>query len=90
MTNLLSHHEIATLFVLYHSPERIALADLDVLPLQHAHLVEVVSAESGHTFYRVTSKGHELVRRFGVAKHNERCAEPAASIAVEASERMHA
>ncbi|MGF7130320.1 hypothetical protein P3T40_001795 [Paraburkholderia sp. EB58] len=89
MTNLLSHHEIATLFVLYHASERMALADLDVLPLQHAHLVEVVSAESGHPFYRVTSKGHELARRFGVAKRKELCTEPAASVAVEASERMH-
>lgn len=82
MTNLLSHHEIATLFVLYHSPERIALADLDVLPLQHEHLVEVVAAESGQTYYRVTSKGHELVRRFGLATPEERW--------VEASEHMHA
>jgi len=90
MTNLLSHHEIATLFVLYHSPERIALADLDVLPLQHAHLVEVVSAESGHTCYRVTSKGHELVRRFGLAQRKDYCAEPAACVEVEASEGMHA
>ena len=90
MTNLLSHHEIATLFVLYHAAERIALADLDVLPLQHAHLVEVVSAESGQTDYRVTSKGNELVRRFGLAKRRERCAEPAAKAEVEASERMHA
>jgi hypothetical protein len=52
--------------------------------------VEVVSAESGHTFYRVTSKGHELVRRFGLAKRDDCCAEPAASVAVEASERMYA
>ena len=89
MTTLLSHHEIATLFVLYHSPERLALPDLDVLPLEHAHLVEVVAAESGHAHYRVTSKGHELVRRFGLAKRKERCAEPAARVAVEASERMH-
>jgi hypothetical protein len=70
MTNLLSHHEIATLFVLFHSPERIVPADPDVLPLQHAHLVEVISAESGLTHYRVTSKGHELVRRFGLAKRH--------------------
>ncbi|WP_144162135.1 hypothetical protein [Paraburkholderia sp. BCC1885] len=90
MTNLLSHHEIATLFVLYHSPERVAPADPDVLPLQHAHLVEVVAAESGQTSCRITSKGHELVRRFGVAKRKERRVEPVASAAVEASERMHA
>jgi hypothetical protein len=80
MTNLLSHHEIATLFVLYHASERMALADLDVLPLQHAHLVEVVSAESGHPFYTLMG---------GVAKRKELCTEPAASVAVEASERMH-
>lgn len=90
MTNLLSHHEIATLFVLYHSPERSVRADLDVLPLQHAHLVEVVAAESGQKVYRVTSKGHELVRRFGLAIPDECCVEPVAIARVEASGRMHA
>jgi hypothetical protein len=90
MTNLLSHHEIATLFVLYCSPERSVRADLDVLPLQHAHLVEVVAAESGQKFYRVTSKGHELVRRFGLASPDECWVEPVATAKVEASGRMHA
>src|SRR5258706_14412620 len=67
MKTLLSHHEIATLFVLYSSPERVTLVSPDALNLQQAHLVEVVSAKSDDAQLRVTSEGAEVLRRLGLA-----------------------
>jgi hypothetical protein len=83
MKNLLSHHEMATLFVLYNSPERVALAAPDALAPQQAHLVEVVSTKSDDAQFRLTSKRTELLRRFGLARSKRRSSQAAAGVNVE-------
>jgi len=68
MKKLLSHHEIAMLFVLFSAPGQVALADPDAVTLQQERLVEVVSTTSEDTKFRLTSEGTELLRRLGLAR----------------------
>ena len=42
MKKLLSHHEIAVLFLLFSAPSQVALADPDAVALQQEQLVEFV------------------------------------------------
>lgn len=63
MRNLLSPHEIATLFVIQHAPEQVAPSHSDAVHLQHANLVQVVSAHAGDARLVLTSKGRELLKR---------------------------
>ncbi|RKF35655.1 hypothetical protein [Paraburkholderia fungorum] len=68
MKKLLSHHEIAMLFVLFSAPGQVALADPDAVTLQQEQLVEVVPTTSKKPEFRVTSEGTELLRRLGLAR----------------------
>ena len=68
MKKLLSHHEIAMLFVLFSAPGQVALADPDAVTLQQEQLVEVVSTTSEKPEFRLTSEGTELLRRLGLAR----------------------
>lgn len=68
MKKLLSHHEIAMLFVLFSAPGQVALADPDAVTLQQEQLVEVVSTTSEKPEFRLTSEGTELLRRLGLTR----------------------
>ncbi|MFL9959004.1 hypothetical protein PQR65_37005 [Paraburkholderia nemoris] len=68
MKKLLSHHEIAMLFVLFSTPGQVALADPDAVTLQREQLVEVVPTTSENAEFRVTSEGTALSRRLGLAR----------------------
>ncbi|MGP8434226.1 hypothetical protein ACT2FY_36485 [Paraburkholderia fungorum] len=68
MKKLLSHHEIAMLFVLFSAPGKVALANPDAMTLQREELVEVVSTTSENAEFRLTSEGTELWRRLGLAR----------------------
>ncbi|QLD53949.1 hypothetical protein [Paraburkholderia fungorum] len=68
MKKLLSHHEIAMLFVLFSASGQVALADPDVVTLQQEQLVEVVSTTSEGGEFRLTSEGTEVLRRLGLAR----------------------
>lgn len=68
MKTLLSHHEIAMLFVLFSAPGQVALADPDAVTLQQEQLVEVVSTISENAEFRLTSEGTELLRRLGLVR----------------------
>ena len=68
MKKLLSHHEIAMLFVLFSAPGQVALADPDVAALQQEQLVEVVSTTSENAELRLTLEGTEMLRRLGLAR----------------------
>jgi hypothetical protein len=65
------------------------VTDLDLPHLRHAHPVKVVSAESGHAYDLVTSKGHEFVSVFNLAKVKERFSEPAPRLNVEALAKQY-
>ncbi|MGY6259069.1 hypothetical protein ACXIVK_37165 [Paraburkholderia caledonica] len=66
MKKLLSHHEIAMLFVLFNAPGQVALADPDVATLQKEQLIEVVTTTSENAEFRLTSEGTDLLRRLGL------------------------
>ena len=68
MKKLLSHHEIAMLFVLFSAPGQVALVDPDLVTLQQARLVEVVSTIFEDAEFRLTSEGTELLRRLRLAR----------------------
>jgi hypothetical protein len=68
MKKLLSHHEIAMLFVLVSAPGQVALADPDAATLQQERLVEVVSTTSENAEFRLTPEGTALLRRLGLAR----------------------
>ena len=66
MTKPLSHHEIATLFVLFSAPWQVALGDPDAVTLPQERLVEVVQTTSTDAEFRLTSEGMALLRRLGL------------------------
>jgi hypothetical protein len=66
MKSLLSHHEIAILFLLLDAPNQVALCDPDAIALQEASLVEIVSTAFDDCRFRLTPAGAELLRRLGM------------------------
>ena len=66
MRSLLSHHEIAILFLLLDAPNQVAPGDPDAVALQEASLVEVVPTVFDEGRFRITSAGEELLRRLGM------------------------
>jgi hypothetical protein len=66
MKSLLSHHEIAILFLLLDAPHQVAPGDPDVIALQEARLVEIVSTAFDDGRFRLTPAGAELLRRLGM------------------------
>jgi hypothetical protein len=66
MKSLLSHHEIATLFLLFDAPKQAAPGDPDATALQEARLVEIVSTALDDGRFRLTPAGAELLRRLGM------------------------
>ncbi|MBK3740739.1 MULTISPECIES: hypothetical protein [Paraburkholderia] len=63
MKSLLSHHEIAILFLLLDAPNQVAPGDPDAIALQEARLVEIVPTAFDDGRFRVTPAGAELLRR---------------------------
>lgn len=66
LRRILSHHEIATLLLLLHSPIDVA-AKPEIPMLQEAGLVESVTSESGHTRFQLTEDGTAVLRGLGVS-----------------------
>jgi hypothetical protein len=66
MKKPLSHHELAMLLVLLSAPAQVALADPNVVALQHQRLVEPVQINSTGTELRLTSEGKLLLQRLGL------------------------
>jgi hypothetical protein len=66
MKSLLSHHEIAILFLLLDAPNQVAPDNPDAIALQEARLVEIVSAPFYDGKFRLTPAGAELLRRLGM------------------------
>jgi hypothetical protein len=63
---LLSHHEIATLLLLFHAPIDAMAATPDVASLQEYGYVEIVSPEAGGPKVRLTEDGNAVLRGLGV------------------------
>ncbi len=61
--NLLSPHEIATLFVIQKASQRVNISNFDAVHLQHVELVRVAPTSGGESGWTPTSKGRDLVRR---------------------------
>ncbi|QGZ63261.1 hypothetical protein [Paraburkholderia acidisoli] len=59
---MLSHHELATLLLIRDANTPLQTIDSDFLALQHYRLVEM-DDEEGETALRLTTRGHELLRR---------------------------
>ncbi len=68
MKKLLSHHEIAMLFVLFSAPVQVARADPDTTTLEQESLVEVVRTAAASADVRLTTEGRALLQRFGLVK----------------------
>ncbi|CAG4902822.1 hypothetical protein [Paraburkholderia gardini] len=66
LRRLLSHHELATLLLLLHSPVD-AMAKPEIPGLQEAGLVEqVASADTSTPRFRLTPEGNAILRGLGV------------------------
>jgi hypothetical protein len=63
---LLSHHEIATLLLLWHAPIDAIAATPDVASLQEIGYVETVSQAPGEAEVRLTEDGNAVLRGLGV------------------------
>ncbi|SAL11447.1 hypothetical protein AWB68_00015 [Caballeronia choica] len=63
---LLSHHEIATLLLLWHAPIDAIAATPDVASLQEIGYVETVSQAAGEAEVRLTEDGNAVLRGLGV------------------------
>jgi hypothetical protein len=63
---LLSHHEIATLLLLFHAPIDALAATPDVASLQEYGYVEIVSADTSKPQVRLTEDGNAVLRGLGV------------------------
>ena len=63
---LLSHHEIATLLLLWHAPIDAIAATPDVASLQEIGYVEMVSHAPGEAKVRLTEDGNAVLRGLGV------------------------
>lgn len=65
LRRILSHHEIATLLLLLHSPIDVS-AKPEIPMLQEAGLVESVTSESGATRFQLTADGTAVLRGLGL------------------------
>ena len=65
LRRILSHHEIATLLLLLHSPIDVS-AKPEIPMLHEAGLVEPVTSESGDTRFRLTEDGTAVLRGLGL------------------------
>jgi hypothetical protein len=65
LRRILSHHEIATLLLLLHSPIDVS-AKPEIPMLQEAGLVESVTLESGDTGFQLTEDGSAVLRGLGL------------------------
>ena len=63
---LQSHHEIATLLLLFHAPIDVMAATPDVASLQEYGYVEIVSPDMGAPKLRLTEDGNAVLRGLGV------------------------
>lgn len=61
---MLSHHELAALMLIRDAQTPIQMLDSDFLALQRYELVEL-DGRSGDAALRLTTRGHELLRRLG-------------------------
>jgi hypothetical protein len=66
LRRILSHHEIATLLLLLHSPIDVS-AKPEIPMLQEAGLVEPVTSESGDTRFQLTEDGTAVLRGLGLS-----------------------
>jgi hypothetical protein len=66
LRRILSHHELATLLLLLHSPIDVS-AKPEIPMLQEAGLVESVTLESGATRFQLTEDGNAVLRGLGVS-----------------------
>ncbi len=66
LRRILSHHELATLLLLLHSPIDVS-AKPEIPMLQEAGLVESVALESGATRFRLTEDGNAILRGLGLS-----------------------
>ncbi len=64
LRRILSHHEIATLLLLLHSPIDVS-AKPEIPMLREAGLVEPVTSESGDTRFQLTEDGTAILRGLG-------------------------
>jgi hypothetical protein len=62
--SMLSHHELAALLLIRDAQTPIHTHDSDFLALQHYRLVEMPEND-GDASPRLTTRGHELLRRLG-------------------------
>ncbi len=65
LRRILSHHEIATLLLLLHSPIDVS-AKPEIPLLQEAGLIEQVSTGSGTARFQLTPDGTAVLRGLGV------------------------
>jgi hypothetical protein len=63
---LLSHHEIATLLLLFHAPLDAMAATPDVASLKEYGYVEYVSPANGETKVQLTEDGNAVLRGLGI------------------------
>ena len=65
LRRLLSHHELATLLLLFHAPID-AFAKPEIPQLHEAGLVETVSGDAGTSHIRLTPEGNAVLRGLGI------------------------
>ncbi|HEX7684078.1 MAG TPA: hypothetical protein VF446_11195 [Trinickia sp.] len=65
LRRILSHHEIATLLLLLHSPIDLS-AKPEIPMLKEAGLVESITSEAGDTRVRLTEDGNAVLRGLGI------------------------
>lgn len=65
LRRILSHHELATLLLLLHSPIDVS-AKPEIPVLQEAGLVEPFTSESGDVRFQLTDDGNAILRGLGL------------------------
>ncbi|CAB3669697.1 hypothetical protein [Trinickia soli] len=65
LRRILSHHELATLLLLLHSPIDVS-AKPEIPMLQEAGLVEPITSEAGDVRFRLTDDGNAILRGLGL------------------------
>lgn len=68
---MLSHHELATLLLIRDANTPLQTIDSDFLALQQYRLVEM-DADEGESALRLTSRGHELLRRLNRGEDDDK------------------
>ncbi|WCM18761.1 hypothetical protein NDK50_15120 [Paraburkholderia bryophila] len=63
LMNLLSPHEIATLFIIQNASQEVNVLNFDALHLQHVELVTAAPTSGGEIRLTPTSKGRDVLRR---------------------------